>query len=309
MIDSLNNFGAFDALVAVVILVSCGFGAVHGFTAMVFTKLSILAGIWFAFFRGDPVVGMLEQLGIGQPVAGFAAPALIVFLAGLTGWLIASSVVRVLKTVKLGFINNLLGGCYGFLRIAVLILAGTAAAAHLDALDKEFYESSKIMQASGWTLYKIGESETAPAPIREFLESFRYDKDTYRPALSIPTPAIGKGIKASRKTPPPPLPKDEAEAIKMIEQSTALKKISDTIAGRNNEQAAPDQETETERQNRRRQRRMTDEEILAEELEALKSMDEKALENLLKEDEELSKYLERFKQQIPDAEQLQSDSR
>ena len=312
-----NNLGAFDALLLVLFLVSCGFGMAQGFTAIVFTKLSILAGVWFAFFNGKVVAEMLVSSGVQQPAAGFAAPALIIFLAGLIGWLIASSVVKMLKLLKLGFLNSLLGGCYGFLRIAALVLAGTAAAAHLDTLDKSFYDSSRIMHASGWTLYQIKEAPAAPAPIRDFLGSFSYDEENYRPTLAAA--AAEKTGRTSRRRrngqqQQATVPEDEAEVAKMLERIATLKKTSDAVAGRR-QQAEPEQESwqkRRERQEKRQRLRQLEntpaEERLAEELAELREIDGKLLEELIREDETLGEYLERFEQQIPGPEELQPEN-
>ena len=302
----LENLGALDALLLTLLLASCGLGIAQGFTAIVFTKLSILAGIWFAFFNGRLVSEMLVQLGMQQPAAGFAAPVLIVSLAGLIGWLLASSTVRLLRLLKVDFINRLLGGCYGFLRIAALILAATAAAAYLDALDRDFYAKSRIMQASGWTLYQIKESDAAPTPIREFLDSFSYDRDNYRPVQAASADREESGGRAGSRRKeglPDAAASFEDTVVNMLDDARTLKDASDAIAGR--QEAEADTKQETDAQRKRRWRRMSDEEIIAELQAASANRDEKLLEALEEEDQSLKKYLERFRQHPPDPGQQQ----
>ena len=308
----LDDVAAFDAVLLALIVFSCGFGMVQGFTAMIFTKISILAGILLAFFNGAVVAKLLVQAGVPQSTAGFLAPALIVFLAGLIGWLTASSVVKFLKLLKLGFINNLLGGGYGFLRVAALILTGTAATAHLGALDKDFYDASRIMHASGWTLYQIKEAQSAPDPIKDFLNSFSYDSENYRPQLKSAAEAgrtrSRPGRRKNRQQPQETMSQSEATAIKMLERSIILKETSDAVADREQE-AQPEPESRLQRLRRlRKLKNRSGEEILAEEMEKLRNMDEDLLEDLMAEDEKISEYLEDFKQQEPNPEKLQPEN-
>ena len=328
--DFLENLGAIDALLLTLILLSCGFGLAARFTTILFTKLSIFAGIWFAFFNSGQVAEMLVQLGLPQRAAVFAAPVLIVSLVGLIGWLVSGSVVKILELLKLGFVNHLLGGCYGFLRIAALILASTVVGAYLGMLDKDFYERSHIMQASGWTLYQIKESEATPELIRGFLGSFSYDEDNWRPMSMTSAKRSAERPGRKRQSPPPETSpvSEKRKVAEMLENAKRIKDASDTLSGRD-QQA---EEVETATQKWRRWRRMSKDELRAElqatgldidervledlirrqkiskdELHAIlqtaeANIDERLLYELAEDESQFKKYLERFKQQYSDSE-------
>lgn len=111
-----------DIILLVLLLVGFGWGCMKGFLAQLVSLLGAVAGFLVACMLYGAVGDFLApEIGTSPTMGLIIAFFLIWVCVPLLFTLVTKVVAGILKTIKLGWINSLLGGAFGALKILLFL--------------------------------------------------------------------------------------------------------------------------------------------------------------------------------------------
>ena len=134
-----------DYLVILAVLLSAVIGAVRGFLREAVAVITLILAIFVAWTFADKLAPHLGGLLKSEPVATWAARAIIFFLVLLLGMAIGALLSYFVRLSLFSGMDRFLGFVFGLLR-GVLMLGVFVILAQLVRLDGEkWWQSSKLM--------------------------------------------------------------------------------------------------------------------------------------------------------------------
>jgi membrane protein required for colicin V production len=128
--STLSHFDGFDWILIAILAMSTIAALRRGLVRTVFGMLGIVAGILIASWNYEEVARTLDAWISNHATARVVAFLLLVFAVTLAASLLASLIRRTAKSIGLGVVDTLLGGCFGFIRgglAGVALVMGIAA--------------------------------------------------------------------------------------------------------------------------------------------------------------------------------------
>jgi membrane protein required for colicin V production len=159
-----------DWMLLTVIAVSVALGLMRGF---VLEALGLLGWVvaWFAAqWAAPPLAPRIAEWGMGEPGGALphAAAFLAVFLLALVVWMLFARVLRaVVHATPLSLPDRILGGGFGVLRGAVLLLALAMVVALTPAAQSQDWRSSQGARWLGLSLLAL--KPLLPEPARRLM--------------------------------------------------------------------------------------------------------------------------------------------
>jgi membrane protein required for colicin V production len=113
---TLSQLDGFDWILIAILAISTVAALRRGLLRTVFGMLGLVAGILIASWNYEQVGRTLEAWISNHATARAVAFLLLVFTVTFAISLLASLLRRTAKTLGLGIVDTLLGGCFGFIR-------------------------------------------------------------------------------------------------------------------------------------------------------------------------------------------------
>jgi len=135
-----------DLLILSVLIISVLLGLARGFVREAIAVLAWLGGLWLAW-RYAPLMEPALGGAVGEPpVSTWTARALIVLLVLIVGWLLAAILSHLLRHSGLSIlVDRVLGGCFGFIRGAVVIAVFVLLAQFVELTKVEWWKESRLL--------------------------------------------------------------------------------------------------------------------------------------------------------------------
>lgn len=116
-----------DIVIIVVLIISFLGGLTRGIIGTVLPLAGLVVGIWLAGSYHGTVAGWLDGVIKNESWADVAGYAIIVVLALIASWVIASILGKFVRLIFMGWIDRLAGAALGLVLGAVLVGAALAA--------------------------------------------------------------------------------------------------------------------------------------------------------------------------------------
>jgi len=135
-----------DLLILSVLIISVLLGLARGFVREAIAVLAWLGGLWLAW-RYAPLLEPALGGAVGEPpVSTWTARALIVLLVLIVGWLLAAILSHLLRHSGLSIlVDRVLGGCFGFIRGAVVIAVFVLLGQFVELTKVEWWRESSLL--------------------------------------------------------------------------------------------------------------------------------------------------------------------
>lgn len=126
-----------DIIVLLPILVGLVIGLKKGLIIELSGLLTIIVGYLCTHLFGAYATGwLMQQFTWSEAICSVVAHALLFVAVSLLLHLLAKLLTKLFKTIKLGWLNRLLGGVFGMIKWAAIVLFAVLC---LDRLDQQFH--------------------------------------------------------------------------------------------------------------------------------------------------------------------------
>ena len=126
----------FDLFIFIPVALGLIFGLFKGFVKEVISLIAVVAAIFIAEFlsgKVSPIIG--GWFNLSDKMATTLSYTLIFILTVVAAFLISGITNKIIRSISLGWLNTLLGGVFGALKIAVIV---SVLMNVFDALDSKF---------------------------------------------------------------------------------------------------------------------------------------------------------------------------
>lgn len=165
----------FDLFIFIPVALGLIFGLFKGFVKEVVSLLAIVVAIVVAEFlsgRFAPTLGSWFELS--EKMATTVSYALIFILTVLGAFLLSRMTDKLLKSISLGWLNSILGGVFGALKIAIIV---SVLMNVFDALDSKFQFANPAQKEASYGYYPV--LKLAPKLWKSAKETYEVNKNKY----------------------------------------------------------------------------------------------------------------------------------
>lgn len=141
-----------DILILLPLLVGLVIGIKRGLIIELTNLISIIAGVVCARLLSAPVAAWIaQQFTWPEAVCSVVAYTLLFLISTILLYLLGKLLTKLFKTVKLGWLNRLLGGVFGLAKYAIIVLFVVLCVHQLDTqfqfLQEDLKEESVVYKA------------------------------------------------------------------------------------------------------------------------------------------------------------------
>ncbi|HIB36417.1 CvpA family protein [Mesonia sp.] len=172
-----------DLVIVIILVIGFVRGAMRGLIVELASLIALIAGIYGAIhFSNYAIEFLTEHVSWNEKyieIAGFGVTFLIIVILIL---LIGKLLTKLAGLMALGIINRILGGIFGFLKLAfilsVVIMFANNITKNNDLLDEQYFEDSILFEP----LEKV-----APLILPPLLEQFESPENTEEENTNVTT--------------------------------------------------------------------------------------------------------------------------
>ncbi|NLO69723.1 MAG: CvpA family protein [Porphyromonadaceae bacterium] len=165
----------FDLFIFIPVALGLIFGLFKGFVKEVVSLLAIIIAIVVAEFlsgRFAPVLG--NWFNLSDKMATTVSYALIFIFTVLVAFLLSNLTDKMIKNISLGWLNSILGGVFGALKIAIIV---SVLMNVFDALDSKFQFADPAKKEASYGYYPV--LKLAPKLWKSAKETYEVNKNKY----------------------------------------------------------------------------------------------------------------------------------
>ena len=172
----IHTMNTFDLFILIPIALSLIFGLFKGFVKEVVSLIAVVLAIFAAEMLSDSIKPLIAGFfDFSDKMAKTVSYILIFTLTILAALLISRLTDKLLSSISLGWLNSLLGGVFGALKIAIVVSVMMNA---FDALDSRFNFAKPEKKEASLSYYPI--LKLAPSLWQEAKKTYEKNKGDYQ---------------------------------------------------------------------------------------------------------------------------------
>lgn len=165
----------FDLFILIPIALGLIFGLFKGFVKEVVSLLAVVLAIFVAEMFSSAIAPLLgDFLNLSEKMAKTVSYILIFILTIVAALFISRLTDKLLSSISLGWLNSLLGGVFGALKIAIVV---SVLMNGFDALDSRFNFANQEKKEASLSYYPI--LKLAPSLWKEAKKTYDKNKDEH----------------------------------------------------------------------------------------------------------------------------------